>query len=97
MQSETQQPLNDRKIAHFKDSNLEVSVYLANGIKLSGHIVEFDRETLILTSDAGPEGVSITRTNIATMTRRSEDLREPRHSRQEGGSKNTGAARRPLR
>lgn len=77
-------------LAGFKASDLEVSVYLANGIKLSGRILKFDRETLILTSDAGPEGVGITRANIATMTRRSDEQR----NRQEGGPRGTAPARR---
>jgi RNA chaperone Hfq len=93
-ESETALSLNDKMLRQFKDSKLEVSVYLANGIKLSGHIVEFDRETLILTSVAGPEGVSITRSNIATMTRRSDEQRE---HRQEGGSRGTAPVRRPTR
>lgn len=105
MQSESQTPLSDallrtktttlsdKMLKQFQEQNLEVSVYLANGIKLSGRIVEFDRETLVLTSAAGPEGVSITRTNIATMTRRSDEQRE----RQEGGSKTAPAVRRGTR
>ena len=85
--------LNDQMLNNFKTADLEVSVYLANGIKLSGKVVDFDRETLVLTSDAGPEGVGITRSNIATMTRRSDEQR----NRQEGGSKSTGVSRRPSR
>jgi RNA chaperone Hfq len=84
-------PLNDQMLEGFKAQGLEVSIYLANGIKLSGKIVDFDRETLVLTSDAGPEGVGITRANIATMTRRSDEQR----NRQEGGPKSAGAPRRP--
>jgi RNA chaperone Hfq len=91
-QSERTTPLNDSMLSQFQDNNLEVSVYLANGIKLSGKIVAFDRETLVLTSDAGPEGVSITRSNIATMTRRSDEQR----TRQEGGQRGINAQRQTV-
>lgn len=90
--SEKTTPLNDKMLGCFKDQNLEVSVYLANGIKLSGKIIEFDTDSLVLTSDAGPEGVTITRSNIATMTRRSDEQR----NRQEG-NRNAAPARRPQR
>lgn len=92
-ESETSTPLNDKMLGAFKAQNLEVSVYLANGIKLSGKIIEFDKDSLVLTSDAGPEGVTITRANIATMTRRSD---EQRH-RQEGNKSNQAPVRRPGR
>lgn len=92
-ESETIKPLNDKMLGKFQAQNLEVSVYLANGIKISGRIIEFDPDTLILTSDAGPEGVSITRANIATLTRRTEDQRH----RQEGNKSSQAPVRRAAR
>lgn len=91
--SETQTPLNDQMLEQFKTQGLEVSVYLANGIKISGRVMNFDCGTLILTSDAGPEGVSITRSNIATLTRRTDDHRQ----RQEGNKSSQAPVRRAAR
>jgi RNA chaperone Hfq len=92
-ESETLTPLIDKMLKKFQDKNLEVSVYLANGIKISGRIIEFDPNTLILSSDAGPEGVSITRSSIATLTHRTDDQRH----RQEGNSRSPAPVRRTAR
>lgn len=86
-------PLSDRMLDVFKEKNQELAVYLANGIKLSGRIIEYDKDTLILTSSTGPEGVTISRSSIATMTRSTDETLGRRPS--EGAKPNTATLRRP--
>lgn len=60
----------DTRYAFYKDKQIEVSVFLENGIKLNGTILAFDSNAVIISSEQGnPEGVCISRHHVATIGR----------------------------
>lgn len=82
--SDTQdQSVWDRKYQFYKDQGIEVSLFLANGIRLNGKILEFDDSAVVLTSEHhAAEGVTTSRRQVATLMRRPpKDQHEGEHRR----------------
>ena len=48
MEKQQQQPLQDAYLETLRKENADVSIFLVNGIKLVGKIVNFDRYVIIL-------------------------------------------------
>ncbi len=84
--------LMDARLHKYKDAGVEISAFLTSGIRINGKVVDFDGDTLILSSEQDPEGVSVNRTTLATTMRRGAFP----HQGQEGGPQGSGA-RRPQR
>lgn len=55
-----------RMIKRLHDSQATAGVYLANGIRLVGTILEYDEESILLSSK-GHDGIAINRCNISTV------------------------------
>lgn len=61
----------DRKYQFYIDQQIEVAVFLANGIRLNGVILDFDDSAVVLTSEhKHPEGVTVQRAQVATLMRK---------------------------
>ena len=48
MTTEHRQPLQDTFLEHLRQHRVPVTVFLANGIKLQGHVTGFDSYSLLL-------------------------------------------------
>ena len=74
--------LMDNKLAEYKSSQQQVHVYLLNGIRIVGHIREFDKDTIEVTSKAHQsadiQGTLINRINFTTVQPPSESERNSR-------------------
>jgi sRNA-binding regulator protein Hfq len=57
--------LMNQELSEFKDSQAEIAIYLQNGIRLTGKIVEFDDGSIKITGKSVP--VIIERGSIATV------------------------------
>ena len=51
MTTEHRQPLQDTFLEHLRQHKVPVTVFLVNGIKLQGHVTEFDSYSLLLSRD----------------------------------------------
>src|SRR3954453_15813391 len=51
MMQERPQPLQDTVLRHLREHKVPVTVYLANGIRLQGHVGAFDAYSILLVRD----------------------------------------------
>lgn len=73
--------LMDDRLQLYKEEHVEIFIYLSNGIRLSGKVMNFDTATVLLTSETGTDGIPISRSFIATVMRKSDSQHQ--HNQQE--------------
>jgi sRNA-binding regulator protein Hfq len=56
-----------RKLDLLQESGTVADVYMANGIRLTGIIKDFDEEAIELSSDKVKGGITIRRQNVSTV------------------------------
>lgn len=59
--------LMNKELAAFKEKATELAIYLQNGIKLTGKVIEFDDQTLKITSRTPSAPMLIERSCVATV------------------------------
>jgi sRNA-binding regulator protein Hfq len=64
--------LMERKLEFYRVYEIDVSIFLTNGVCLSGKILEHDHSAVVITSPHGAEGVTLSRSVVATVMRRQE-------------------------
>ena len=72
--------LTEERLARYKSGKVKAAIYLFNGVRLIGRVVDYDASAIILDSEqAGlDDGVLVVRQNVATIQRAvAEDRKAP--------------------
>jgi RNA chaperone Hfq len=59
--------LTDRTLQEYKVQQTVASVFLVSGIKISGQVLDFDQESVMISSERSSKGVLVMRSAITTI------------------------------
>lgn len=63
----TGESLFTRQLRAFKDHGEPVRIYLSNGVGLSGHLIDFDDDTVLMEADRGYMPLLLNRDGILSV------------------------------